>query len=397
MARLLLLTLIFVVVGVGLGNLIVWIQYFSADEPFIEEFYAENEFVDPSVTLLDPILNVPEKTYEFGSIETSKSYSHNFEVKNDGGGPLVIRLTGTTCTCTSADMQPDESVSIPGGQKRVITLSWFATHYKQDFAQGATFETNDKNNPEFQLIVKGDVTRSVEPVPHEKVVSSVPADGTFSTNFDVVSFKHDAFDLTGHSFERKETADSFELTHLPLTADQLAEHKNAKSGFRCTLAIKEGIPVGPFDQEIKVSTDIDGYEPIQFKIKGTSVGNVAIINQSNFQMSDQRNEFAVGLVEKGKTVEVKFRLIIRGDTEKQADNKVTVVHSDPEDYLSAETGELEIQENLVVVPVTVKISGNGGPIVKMGPDSANMGKIQFKTPAEKTPLIDVYFSFSVAN
>ena len=397
MARLLLLTLIFVVVGVGLGNLIVWIQYFSADEPFIEEFYSENEFVDPSVTLLDPVLNVPENTYEFGSIETSKSYSHNFEVKNDGEGPLVVRLTGTTCTCTSADMEEDESVSIPGGQKRVITLSWFATHYQQDFAQGATFETNDKKNPEFQLIVKGNVTRSVEPVPHEKVVSSIPADGTFTTSFDIVSFKHDAFQLTEHSFERKETADSFELTHAPLTTDQLAEHKNAKSGFRCIVHIKEGIPIGPFDQELKVNTDIEGYEPIQFKIKGTSVGNVAIINQSVFQMGDQRNEFAVGLVEKGKTVEVKFKLIIRGDTSNLTEKKVTVVQAEPENYLSAETGELEIQEKLVIVPVTVRISGNGGPIVKMGPESANMGKIQFKTPAEKTPLIDVYFAFSVSN
>ena len=401
MLRLILLTLGFLVIGAGLGMLIVWIQYFAADEPFIKEFYERYEFVEPTDPSSDsstgPMVKLPDgDTFEFGSIETSKSYSHNFEVHNEGDSPLIIELASTTCKCTSADIEIGKSVEIKPGQKYAVTLSWFATHFQQKFKQSATFKTNDENQPEIQLVVTGNVTRAIEPVPHEAIISSLAADGDYTTQFDIVSFKHDEFKLNGHRYGKPELADAFDFSFVQLTNEQLAEHKNAKSGYRCTVTKVAAIPIGPFSQKIYVDTDVEGFEAIEFTLKGTSVGNISIINQSKFTMVDERNEIRVGLVNKGQTIEVKFILLIRGDQDELNAGEFST-SNDPDEYLTVEIGEPRLGENLMRVPVTVKIGGDVAPIVRMGPDVANMGKVQIKTPITSTPLVDVYFSFSVSN
>lgn len=399
MVRLVLITIGMIALGAIIGIAIVKIRYASVKEPFIEEFYEKYEFVDPLKKVdKQPIAKLPEgDTFDFGSIETSKSYSHDFVIENAGNEKLVINLVSTTCSCTSSDLKEGQAVVIEPGKKHSITLSWFANYYQEKYTHSAEISTNDPNQERIKLTITGSVNRAVEAIPHERVVSTLKANQTYDTHFDIVSFKHDQFNILDTKVITQEYGDTISLETRSLTEEEISSHSGAKSGYRCNVKVKPGLPIGPFLAEVDVKTDIEGFVPVRFQIKGNAVGNVSFINQSDFLLIEGRNTLKVGIIRQGTTAEAKISLVIRGIEGQIDENSITVKQASPSENVSAEIGNPIRQQSVVIVPVTIKIAGLDKPLIRMGPDPDNLGKIQFATPAPDSPTIDVYLEFSVAD
>jgi hypothetical protein len=109
-----------------------------------------------SETKGDPKLAIGETTHDFGKVFEEQSLSHTFVLENKGLGTLEILEVDPDCTCTV----PKYDAKIRPGGKGEVTLTIKPYSVLKDFRKETKIRTNDKNQSEIFLVLKG----NAEPV-----------------------------------------------------------------------------------------------------------------------------------------------------------------------------------------------------------------------------------------
>ncbi len=117
-----------------------------------------------------PVLTLPEESYDFGTIEEGIQASHTFAVKNSGNQPLIISNVRPSCGCTTPDWT--KSPIQPGGNGTIM-----ATYNSQGrpgaFTKLITVETNIQGQAR-SLTIKGFVGPKVDKVYTEEEKKNSP-------------------------------------------------------------------------------------------------------------------------------------------------------------------------------------------------------------------------------
>ena len=107
-----------------------------------------------------PQVEAIETRHAFGTLGTGGVGSHEFVVRNAGGGPLTLRKGTTSCTCTVSDFEAIEGGSadgtrvVPPGDETKIRVQWKAKPPGGPFRQQATILTDDPRRPEVVFTVE---------------------------------------------------------------------------------------------------------------------------------------------------------------------------------------------------------------------------------------------------
>jgi hypothetical protein len=106
-----------------------------------------------------PKLSLPQSTHDFGVVSEDVELSHSFVIQNTGDAPLAIEYIDPDCAaCTVADY--DKQVP-PGGQGQ-ITLKIKPYSVLRQFTKRTKVFTNDPEQREFVLVMKGEARPIVE-------------------------------------------------------------------------------------------------------------------------------------------------------------------------------------------------------------------------------------------
>jgi len=98
-----------------------------------------------------PKVAISEKTFDFGKFNEDQSPSHTFVVRNTGTASLEIIDVDPDCNCTVPKF--DKSIR-PGGAGS-ITLSMKPFSLENNFIKNTTITTNDPENRQVVLTLKG--------------------------------------------------------------------------------------------------------------------------------------------------------------------------------------------------------------------------------------------------
>ncbi len=337
-----------------------------------------------------PRVEVPEPGHDFGSIESEGKYRHTFLVRNVGQAPLTLRMGDSSCRCTVLDfsqatLQPQEAIQ--------IALEFNAHEYFGPVSQHASLLTNDPHNPRVVLNIKANVERSVRVVPSELVFSRIVRNEVATGEVRLIIFRRQPVRVTDIRFEEmgSETLQFLELSHAPLTAAELASEPGATGGYRIVVRVKPGLPVGPFHQKIRVTTDQSDIAPLEIPVEGRVESEFGIIGSG---WNAQRGSLHLGRIQRqsGSQVKVMLRLpSLPGQTV-----EVAPLRTVP-DFVQVQVRQAEAVQaaDSVLIPIVVTIPAGAGPANYFGDSEEEQGKIFLKTNHPAAPEIKILLRFAV--
>ena len=143
------------------------INYSPEDITYGEEFQATHDTrltrdprnislisVDPSKK---PEVQVSEKFFDFGDVNSDHILTRTFVIANMGQSPLIIKRAYTTCGCTKADFTASE---ILPEKVALMTLQFDPGYHEMHgttVRRGVMIETNDPYNPIQEIWIQASI------------------------------------------------------------------------------------------------------------------------------------------------------------------------------------------------------------------------------------------------
>ncbi len=206
----------------------------------------------PKAEAIDPMFN-------FGTAPSGPPVKHVFKIRNAGTGTLTIDGVTTSCGCTAA--KPTKN-SLAPGEESDIAVQFDTISEKGPSTRTITVVTNDPKQRQLELTLKGDLRAQVEAAP-PFVAFGIVKHGVEKTSrvtiADLVNDKElQVGPITNSSVNVK-------VSQEPRT--------DGKPGAMLTVTVLKSMPVGPFDDTIKVATS---RAPLNIAVYGTVTGDLTV-------------------------------------------------------------------------------------------------------------------------
>src|SRR5208282_3326756 len=228
---------------------------------------------------------VANPLYDFGSALEGTMVSHTFTIKNNGQGYLDIRGVKSSCGCTTGN--PSKMHIAPGDESEIAVS--FDTHFQKGHqVRTITAVTNDPGNPQVAMTMQGIVKKQVEAQPAEISFGNVKK-GTEDTRELVVN------DLNPRGpFQVGPVSNS----NSSIKVVQ-GKRPDGKPGALLKVSLLKTMPVGQFDDTIKITTN---RVPLQVDVFGTVTGDLNI----------DPAQVSFGIVPRGQDIVRIFKLSNQG-------------------------------------------------------------------------------------
>jgi hypothetical protein len=379
--------------GVAIGTGITVAEFAPAKEVFV---ISEDE---GTVIMTDASGGTPkavvegEKEHNFGVMERNVKGEHVFKVSNQGTAPLSIKVGHTTCKCTVAKLANE---TLAPGESTEVRLEWEAKSYVEDFRQSAEVETNDPANRVIRLAIAGNIIQSIRPIPEELTLSAISANEDSVAETKIYAFTAKPLEIKQASLVNADYADHFAVTATPLSDKEVAEVANAKSGFRISLNVKSGLPVGPLNQTIRVETNVPTAEVVEIPVHLTVASDISVINASpEASFVSEKNLLRLGKLQSEKGANAQLYLLVKGPH--RNDIKLTIASIEPATVIQATLGEATPLRNGAVLryPLKLTIPPGQSPVSRIGGEQGELGKIILHTTHPIAKEVRLYVQFAI--
>lgn len=364
-ARTILLTSALLGTALGLG--ITWTSFGHSPGRLLP---LEAKHPAPATVGELPRLEVDKYSHDFGNVEQGSTARHAFVVTNHGPG--ILKLTPGTTTCSACTIAALDKSEVPAGESANVTVEYQASGAKPEFRQTATILTNDPRRSRLELTISGTATSKYLIFPRPIDFGNVPAGEAAQAKAQLRCFLPGEMRIVEHQFEDSTTAALFELRTEPLTAEE-ARREGAESGFALVLSLKPGLPLGTFQQTIRLTLEIEpgGQRAEELvPVTGTIVGDLSIVGPG------WRNDLSVlslGNVDRSAGATRKLTLLVRGSARGQVE--VEAIKLDPP-QMRVKVGErTPLNKTVDQIPLEIEIPPGSSPAIRLGTDQGPYGEV----------------------
>jgi len=393
--RVLVIVVLSVLFGVGLGfTFAVWQVGRSAwdGDPAGHYLGYATSTGSPHADTGLPHVVVDQTEFDFGSMDVDARGEHGFAFRNAGTGVLRLVAGPTSCGCTVSEIERSELA--PGESTHVI-VKWTAGGKVGAYEETVVVKTNDSGRPQIELRIRGQITRAVGPEHPKLVFSSVSADEGASAELRVLGYVGPPLEILGYELADPSTADYFQVAWEPLEPDQWADVPEARSGVLLRVTIKPGLFEGPFQQTIRLQTNVPSKPTVSIPVEGRVVGELAVVGPG---WDSESRSLLLGTVSGVEGVERRAWLIARGPY--RGDVRFEVVEVVPDAL------QVEVQTDLardvnrgrsVQTPLLIRIPPGTRAMNHLGGAQAEPGLIVLRTNHPKLPELRIPVRFAVVN
>jgi hypothetical protein len=224
-----------------------------------------------ATTVGTPKAQASEKIYDFGTVLNATPVAHVFKIRNAGSGTLMIGGVQTSCGCTAA--KPTKNQVAPGEESDIAVT--FDTRFdKGPATRTITVFTNDPQAQKIVLTLKGDVKVQVEAAPAQVAFGDVKR-GVEQTR-QVLLTDLVAAQASSSPNGAKGLAD-FKVQSVTNSSPHIKVEPGArtdgKPGAALTVTLLKTMPLGAFDDTIKVATS---RAPVDITVFGTVQGDLTV-------------------------------------------------------------------------------------------------------------------------
>jgi hypothetical protein len=246
----------------------------------------------PKIQLVSPL-------YDFGSALEGSMVNHTFKFRNAGQGELEIRGVKTSCGCTAA--APTKNHLAPGEAAEISV--GFDTHFQKGHqVRTITAFTNDPDTPQAVMTMQGTVRQQVSATPDQVAFGTVKK-GADETREVVIT------DLVGGGPFSIGPVEN-ENSSIKVVQEKRSD---GKPGAILKVTLLPTMPVGPFDDSIKITTN---RIPLTVSVFGTVTGDLSL----------DPAQVSFGIVPRGQDV---IRILRLSNQGKRAVKVLDITSSNP--------------------------------------------------------------------
>ena len=335
-----------------------------------------------------PKVEVDDAEYEFGTLSVGAKGQRTFVFRNVGKAPLRLTAGDTSCKCTVSEV--DGSAIRPGGQKEVL-VTWKGEGESGPYRQTVSIATNDPLRPRVVLTISGRITVSARPNPKELILSHVAADEPTTGKVELYGYLKEPLEVTKTELLDASTAAHFAVECRPLTADELKDERDARSGAAVFVTVKPGLPQGAFQQTIRVTTNYPASPTFEIPVQGTVTSEISIAGSG---WDSEHGLLDLDTIDRDKGAERRLLLMVRGPHRQQVTFRpVDVVPS----FLQISVGETKAVGNGAVyqTPLLITIPKGSRACSYLGPGKDAYGRIVLETTHPQVTKLSILVCFAV--
>ncbi len=391
--RVLIVILVSVVTGLALGLGSVMVELgLRPDGAGRIEFGPARSGPTPPPLVKDgppPKAAIDETEYNFVRGERNAPQRHEFIVHNVGKGPLTLAMQKKpSCKCTKAEI---ENTHVPPGGSTKVLLEW-DTKTLGPFRQSASLYTNDPDQRSIDLVVVGEIVTSLRIEPERVVFSSLSSTKGASATARIFSFADKPLELLSHELTTNSIAQFFDVSVEKMSPDELRQEAGAKSGCLLHIAVKPGLPAGPFIQTIKIRTNLPGNPETELPIEGKVSGPIEVVSP-DVEWDAERGLLKVEQVRAAEGFKTQIWLVVRDEQLHTVDLKPAMAPTAP---LRVTIGKGEQQSGGVSkVPVTIEIPPGSRPVNHNGSEQGKLARILLDTGLTEPKQFQILVQFVV--
>ena len=214
-----------------------------------------------------PKIVIDETTYAFGRMAVNSHNEHTFIIRNEGEADLILKEGKTTCKCTKFAV---ESKVLKPGEQTKLVIDWKAgSAAERAFRHGGPVYTNDPKNTEVKFVVEGAIDMPVELLPNLWSVGNISLEQAGTLRAAIASRLPGQWEV--ESVESPSGKVAVKIS--PMSVAEIASEKWEK-GFRFDVEIAADIPVGKFQEDVKIN--LKGVDQVPFvtaKLTARKYGN----------------------------------------------------------------------------------------------------------------------------
>ncbi|MFH1268902.1 MAG: DUF1573 domain-containing protein, partial [Planctomycetota bacterium] len=324
-------------------------------------------------------------------MDTSARRRHEFVFQNVGTEPLLLSQGPTSCKCTASILVDGE---IPSGGSGTVAVEWTGGDTVGEFAQTARIQTRDPSRQTVTLKIKGRVTQAARVTPSELVLTDITIGETQSGQVKLFGFRPKPLEITGYEFSRPSTAEHFEVTFQPMTADQVAAEaeKDATSGCLVEVTVKPGLPQGSFQQRIVLTTNFEEAPTIEVPVRVTIGSEISIVGAG---WNKEAGLLNWGTLRSEEGARRKLILRVAGPHHREVTFKPIEVFPD---VLKVDVGKTTDLGNgaVSVTPLIIQVPKGSRPADHLGLKEEDLGRIILETTHPDVREVRILVRFAVA-
>jgi Protein of unknown function (DUF1573)/Flagellar-associated PapD-like len=218
-----------------------------------------------------PKAEAGDKIYDFGTVLNAVPVAHVFRIRNAGTGTLIIGGVQTSCGCTAAKPTKNE---VAPGEETEIGVSFDTRFDKGPATRTITVFTNDPKAQQIVLTMKGDVKVQVEAAPAQIAFGDV-RHGTAQTRQVLLTDLVTGQASTAQSGVKGNP--DFKVSSVTNSSPNIkvepGPRNDGKPGAALTVTLLKTMPLGAFDDTIKVATS---RAPVDITVFGTVQGDITV-------------------------------------------------------------------------------------------------------------------------
>jgi len=336
-----------------------------------------------------PKIAVDAEEFDFGTMDAAEEQSHNFVISNTGVGPLQLTAGPTSCRCAVATLGTDE---IPPGASTKVKLKWKAKDVIGAYRQTAVLYTNDPTRLQVTLAITGEITVAVRNDPPELIFSRVTAGQAAAGQVRLwCNLPEPRLEIRDFKLAQPDSAQYFDVTLEPLPPAEIRQERHAHSGVLVRVAVKPGLPQGPFQQTILLRTNLQSVPEVTIPIRGAVDGQIAIAGPG---WDADRGLLDLGTVNSRSGAQRRLFLIAGGAQGK--DVEFTLLRVAP-DVLRVKLGESRQMghSGTSQTTLTIQIPEASPPANYLGSKQGSLGLILLGTTHPQVPQIRIAVRFAV--
>ena len=381
-----------ILAGTLLGAGLSWASY-GTTPPFVDPELPGHKTATTGGKRAKLVVN--HRGHDFGAVDRDVKAVHSFQFTNVGDAPLELEAGPTTCSrCTIASLAKPV---VQPGETTEVTIEYLPTVGKPRFRQTAVVLTNDPDQPRVELDIFGHVTSRYELTPDQFSFSKFSVNQQKTVALKLESLTSKTILVKGHEFTQPATADKFELASEPLSADELT-NPEARSGCRLLLTVKPGLPLGYFQQTIRVDLELADNQSsttVEIPIEGQIVGDISIVNRDWYA---QLSQLRMGVIKSSEGAKRQIQVLVRGPY--RHDVSLKPIKIDPE-WVKVTVGEpVEVnkkglsENGVVQIPVTIEVPPGAPPANHLDSELGKPGVVILETnhPEVKQFSINLHFA-----
>jgi hypothetical protein len=227
----------------------------------------------PPVAVVDGDL-----TYRFKVMPQNTTDDHEWIIRNEGKGDLVLRGGHPACSCTLMNLKDGENVTIKPGETFPLKVKWETRTTTGGYHKVAPIYTNDPKQPELTFTIEGTVYPAIITVPSEPVLDAMNVSNDAPHDFFLAIYSPDKPDMKISALVSSRP-DLFELSADPIEESE-RKQLNAESGYKVRVRVKPTDKLGPFNEEFVIKTDHPLKPEVRQGIVGKIVGPITMTPES---------------------------------------------------------------------------------------------------------------------